>query len=477
METTDVVIVGAGFTGSTLAEALADGQRKIVVLEARAGRNPRFAGELLHPTGVGVLDSLGLLSPLRAVGGRRVRGFCVLRDARDEPLRLPYDEVPGGRPDGLAIEHQAMVDELRREAIARPGVEVRCGRHVTDLVRDGGRVVGVRTDDGREQRASLVLGAEGRHSRLRGLLGIAPRQRLVSMNAAVLARDAELPAPGFGHVFLGAWGPILAYEIAPGEVRMCLDLPVGEERGAPAVIARLRREHAPFVPEPLRGALLRALDEGAIDLAACHAISTDRCTAPGIALVGDANGCAHPLTAAGMTLCLNDVRLLRDGLGGLDLGDRGSVDAALARYQDERRRFARAREILTDALYDVLRATDDGTRAIRRGLFRYWTSGPRARGASIALLSCAESRPRAFVEEYLRVVAAATGGVLRGEVNAPSLAGRAGAMLAMGRRAIREIARATARRATVQSAASRSSTISSATALANEAPASAIAMP
>ena len=47
----------------------------------------------------------------------------------------------------------------------------------------------------------------------------------------------------------------------------------------------------------------------------------------------------------------------------------------------------RAREILADALYEVFRGTDDGTRAIRDGIFRYWNGSARNRARSMALLS------------------------------------------------------------------------------------------
>ena len=45
----DVVIVGAGVTGCAMAAALAGGARRILMLEARKGHKPRFAGELIHP--------------------------------------------------------------------------------------------------------------------------------------------------------------------------------------------------------------------------------------------------------------------------------------------------------------------------------------------------------------------------------------------------------------------------------------------
>jgi 2-polyprenyl-6-methoxyphenol hydroxylase-like FAD-dependent oxidoreductase len=204
----DVIVVGGGFTGASLAASLGDGRRRVLALEARAGRNPRFAGELIHPTGVDVLDARGLLTPLEAGGGQPVRGFAVVASAGASPTLLPYAEIPRARPRGFAMEHHDMVDALRATARARPGVELRTGARVVELLRERGRVVGVRTDGGEELRARLVLVAEGRHSRLRAALGIAEESRLLSFTAALLARGAELPAPGYGHIFLGAWGPI-----------------------------------------------------------------------------------------------------------------------------------------------------------------------------------------------------------------------------------------------------------------------------
>jgi hypothetical protein len=121
-----------------------------------------------------------------------------------------------------------------------------------------------------------------------------------------------------------------------------------------------------------------------------------------------------------MTISLTDIAILADALGAA-----GTTDAALARYQARRYRFVRAREILADALYEVFRGAEDGTRAIRHGIFRYWESSGRARAASMALLSGHDSRLTSFLAEYWRVVGQSTGGVLRGQVNDPSLGGLA----------------------------------------------------
>jgi 2-polyprenyl-6-methoxyphenol hydroxylase-like FAD-dependent oxidoreductase len=431
----DVIVVGGGLSGCAMASALArdDGSRRILVLEARAGRNPRFNGELIHPRGVDVLAARGFLAPLHDAGGADIHGFAVVQSLAKPITRLPYAEIPGSRPHGFAIDHHDLVDVLRRQTIARPGIELRCGERVTDLVRDQERVIGVMTAQG-PLVAPLVIACDGRHSKVRALVEMPERARLLSFTAAALLQGCELPAPGFGHIFLGAWGPILVYPISARDARTCIDLPSDLDKGKDAVVARLRRDYAPHLPEKVRATLLHALDHDEIEIAANYAIYTDECCVPGVALVGDSAGCSHPLTATGMTIALNDTELLARELATADLHQRAEVDAALMRYQGTRYRFVRAREILADALYEVFRGTEDGTRAIREGIFRYWNGSTGARARSMALLSGHESRLPAFLREYLTVVGKSTSTVLRGEVNEPSLPGRVRSLVGLGKK-------------------------------------------
>ena len=445
MDRADVVIVGGGFAGLCAARALAathgragaGGAARVVVLEARTGADPRFRGELIHPPGVRVLADLGLHAALLDAGGTEVDGFSVVLENGAPPIVLPYTEVRGGAPRGLAISHPRMVARLRQEVA--PQVELCTGVRVAELSREGSRVVGVRTAEGREIRAPLTIVADGRHSKLRGALGFPDETRLLSFTAALLVEGAELPCPRYGHVFLGTWGPILAYAIGGGQVRMCIDLPIDAGKGEAAVAAFLRTECAPSVPEPLRSAMLRALVESPPEICANHAIKTRRCTAPGVALVGDSGGCSHPLTATGMTVALNDIRTLA-----AELSRGGSVDVALERYQTARYEFVRAREILADGLYDVFRRGDDGARAVRSGLSRYWTSSPRARAASLALLSGHESGLRAFVAEYLWVLGESAASVFGGAGSAAAASapgGRRAALTGLARTAYDQLGR------------------------------------
>ena len=407
----DIIIVGAGVTGCAAAVALADGQRRILVLEARQNHKPRFAGELIHPTGAQVLDDLGFLPTLRRHGGMDITGFAVV-PSKDEPsLRLPYHEIPRNRPTGFAMEHRDLVDGMREVLRQTPGVEVRMGHKVDEILRDGsGRVCGVRSGE-HTLRARLVLGCDGRHSKVRPLLGLSEQARLLSFSVAFRLPGGAplLPNPGFGHIVLGAWGPMLLYPIGGREnahdARGCFDV-TSELSGGPRGAAELlRQKYAPHLPARLAQAMLNSLDREPPQIAANEAIRTDRAVLPGAAIVGDAGGCSHPLTAAGMTVGFTDAQRLGRLLAAHGrLQDTAAVDATLQRYEVERYRFVRAREVLADALYEVFRGAEPGTRALRSGIMRYWQNSERARARSMALLSGADSRLSVFLREYLMVI-------------------------------------------------------------------------
>lgn len=382
------------------AAALASASRSVLVLEARPGTDPRFRGELIHAGGVRALAELGLAAELEAAGAHRARGFAV-ETQRDETLELDY---PSGY--GLAMDHHAMVHALRRAAASRPGVTVRTGHRVVDVVRDGDRVAGVRLADGREIRGTLTVVADGRHSRLRPLLGLEGRAELLSFTAAVRIDGVGLPRARRGTVMLAPLGPILAYEVGHEQVRMCVDVPSDRAKGTrKALSALLIGEYAPHVPEPLRSAMVRAIEEGHVEMCANQSISTDRVAVSGAVLIGDAAGCSHPLSAGGMTVGVQDVLSLRRSLERVaDREDLAQWDAALVEHEKTRYRSSRGREVLAQALYEVFLGADDGAKALREGMFRYWRASERARRASMGLLSGDDARLTSFAREYVTVM-------------------------------------------------------------------------
>ncbi len=396
MTISDILVVGGGFAGLSTAGALSAAGARVTVLEAHQGSMAAFRGELLHSRGVRTLAEIGLGDVVSAGLGVDIHGFAAFEAPEGDAVVLPY---PAGAVPGFGFEHVRLVSHLRRELARRPTVGIVLGARVEQLVSERGRTVGVRCADGREFHAPLLVAADGRHSKVRRLLGIPADTSLLSQMVVVDLDGDLLPQAGFGHVFLGAPGPVLAYPYAPRKVRMCIDVPLGVPTGRKGVASYVRSTHAPCVPEPLRAALIAALDRGHFSGAANHAIYTSTCAAPGVVLVGDAGGCSHPLTATGMTSALHDVSELARCLARA-----ASTDDALAQYQRSRYPFVRAREVLAHAMYEVFRDAGSGALSLRAGMFRYWRAASRAREDSMRILSGDDSRVTSFLGEYARVM-------------------------------------------------------------------------
>lgn len=420
----DVIIVGAALAGCAVAEALAraDGarRRRILIVDRHRDVHPRFSGEFIHPRGAQVLDDLGFYEDLAAAGGVDVDGFAAFENADARHVDLPYAGVAGQRPRGLSIHHKVLVrtlrERLRRERAGH--VELLEGWSVNDLVRGPrGEIAGVVLETVGQRRwpirADLVVGADGKSSSVRKLAGISDDGReTIGFTAGVEVRNATLPRPTYAHVFLGAWGPVLAYPILrekDGTVitRITFDLP----RALPAKGQRMKehviRTFVPFLPAPLNAevaAAIRAI-KGPLEIAPTVNLPAPTAAMPGLVLVGDAAGCSHPITASGMTMGLRDAETLGEQAARRMDAPEGEpwLDAAcLRRYRSEHDRYVPTRQALADAIYEAFRGGGSGARSIRRALFDYWGSGEVARSRSMALLSCAERRPHVFLTEYLK---------------------------------------------------------------------------
>src|SRR5690606_588382 len=114
-------------------------------------------------------------------------------------------------------------------------------------------------------------------------------------------RDVELPFESYGHVLLGGPGPVLLYRIAHDRIRACIDIPAGAP-GSRRDARYIWDAFGPRFPEALRPALKRALEQDKL-LWACNRFLPRTFYGSGnVALVGDAVGFYHPLTASGITV-------------------------------------------------------------------------------------------------------------------------------------------------------------------------------
>ncbi len=393
------VVVGAGTAGCAVAAALASLDLDVLVVDAGMDRTRQLAGELMHPSGAADLQALGFQDALRATGAVSVRGFAVV-DATEpsdpSTCLLPY----GPLGEGVAMEHSALVAALQASLVGRPHVTVWDASRVVRVARNGadGVEVDVLRPDGTEARvaARLLVAADGRASRVRGMLGIEEENVRLSTMSGTLVDASHLPHPGFGHLFVGGPAPVLAYAISADRARVMMDLPTGAEPTTP-----LREPHyLRALPAGLQAAVTKALAQDR-PLASANFTRLPKQVARGSAvLVGDSAGCCHPLSASGMASCTRDALTLAHVLR--ERG--GDIPAALASYALVRRGPQRTRLNLASALYRCFSEASPEMTALRQGIVRYWMRSPAGRDTSMALLSTRESRMWVMSFEYARVV-------------------------------------------------------------------------
>lgn len=380
----DVAVIGAGPIGCAAAIAFAQRGARVLLLEANPRAAGRFAGEWIQPSGVKILEKLGLtdLEALAENGPRR--GFVAHPDDGSGPIVLTY---PDGMT-GVSFDHGQLVEDLRLRAISMREIDYVAP---AKLIRLSPAPAYVDGETGAEItiEAKRIVAADGRRSGTRRLLGLPDESVGVSFMAGVTLDHVDLPLEGYGHVMRGRAGPILAYRIGANKIRMCLDVP------ADAVALR-RDTNALYdaVAPALTPAMAEAL---AVSLKARKPVwmenrfqtRTEYGRGP-VSLVGDAVGCTHPLTAVGISLGLMDVDAVVD-----------SPDAA--RYARRQRAGARVPEMLSNALYQVFSDPREDAIALRRSMYDVWRRSAAERRRTMGLLAATDMRGRSFAASFFRI--------------------------------------------------------------------------
>ena len=172
---TDVLVIGGGPAGCSVASRLAAAGHAVTLAEKRSEGRHKSCGDLLSPRAIGELDRLSI-DPL-TLGGHLVRGVRLVHGA--QRVEAPWPEHSELPQHGAVLRRDLLDDALRAHA-RRAGVGLLMGHEATAPISDRGFVRGatMTLSDGstRDIAARFIVLADGASSRFGRGLGTS-RQR------------------------------------------------------------------------------------------------------------------------------------------------------------------------------------------------------------------------------------------------------------------------------------------------------------
>jgi monooxygenase len=302
----DVAVVGGGPGGAAIARLLALAGFETIVLEASSAVREEYRAELIQPSSGTVLEATGAAPEIRA-RARRVEGMEVFGHKR-RLFRVDYEELGKGTALLSMPIHETRAILLGHNVPA--GMTVRMGAKVSELIIEDGVVCGVsyRGRDGSPVtvRARLVIGADGRSSRVRRLAGIEADTKRYSVQ--IITMNGQGGEEWLTHLRLHVHSRrFMALAPAPdGNVRMAWALPVGtfaEARKQPieSLVGQLIA-HVPYT-EPWAKQVdgWDKVHLQPLDTAFAHEWARD-----GLLLIGDAAHAVSPFGGQGLNMALHD---------------------------------------------------------------------------------------------------------------------------------------------------------------------------
>lgn len=409
----DVVIVGAGVAGASLAITLARQGKKVTVIEKSTEVKHSIVGELMQPGGVDALKKLGLEDCLMAdsettkLESVPIYGYVLIskQEDKDESFVLPYPksypksfkehfgfisterECEGDtRPLGRGQRYGMFVERMREVLRAEPNVKVINGA-VVDMIRvplDKEKAeylcTGVRykrnddeSETSRELKAPLTIAADGGFSSLRKMTKKLSKDVKVNpvevyshfVGVVMRHKEGESPVPhrNHGHVVLAKPSPVLMYQICPTETRVLVDVPGKLPRASNGDLETyLVNFVAPQLPEVSRKPFMDGAKEGPILSMPNKSLWMSQPPVDGCFFLGDSYNMRHPLTGGGMSVALKDTIILANELAPIkDMNmelDGVRLQAIRETFEEKRRGHSSTVNILANALYRVFSAPD-----------------------------------------------------------------------------------------------------------------------
>ena len=355
-DTTDVVIVGAGPTGLTLAGILARERVPFVLVDLLAEGSNTSRAAVVHARTLEVLEEIEVTDRLRA-GGLVVPRF-TLRDRDRVLLTIRFDGLSTRYPYTLMIPQNA-TEAILLARLREMGGDVLRPHEVTDVRQDADGVTATVTADGgsRTLRGRYLVGADGMHSVVRERAGVGFTGGTYEQSFALADVRMSWRIPGDEvMLFLSPDGLVVVAPLPGGRHRIVATMDDAPEHPDIADVQRLLDTRG-----PVAGAA-RVEEIAWSSRFRVHHRIVDRYRAGRILLAGDAAHVHSPAGGQGMNTGIQDAVALGRALTAVV---RGAKESRLDEYDRVRRPVAQRVVAFTDRMTRMATLRTPRARAMR----------------------------------------------------------------------------------------------------------------
>lgn len=362
MHALDVLIVGGGLAGASLAVALRNTRLRVGLVE----RLPPRCAEgwdarvyAISPASAAFLDAIGAWRHLDHARLSPLRAMAVAGDAGGQ---LNFSAYEAGVPElGWIAESSLLALELWEGAKRQANLTTFLGRTPLGLAVDE-QGAAVTLDDGTRLSAQLVVAADGRDSWVRQQAGLLAEHLPYGERGVVANFETAHPHQATAWQWFRDDGVLALLPLPGNRVSMVWST---EDAHAEA-LCRLPPDALCATVAHAAGGVLGDLSlltpPQAFPLQLLRVPSV---VAPRVALIGDAAHGIHPLSGHGVNLGLLDAKALSEVLAAAPAWQDIGHLSLLRRYQRARREEVVLMQAVTDGLRRLFRATVPGVAPLR----------------------------------------------------------------------------------------------------------------
>ena len=300
MQRADIAIIGAGPAGSAAAIALAQRGYQVVLIDKQPFPREKLCGDFVNPINLPILRRLGVESEIHAQPHGKVSGFRIT-SASGAAAEAQFPTAAQGGAAGLGLR-RALLDHTLVRRAASVGVAVRLNCRADELSRSAN---GWQFKAGGESwQANMLIGADGRNSRVAEQLGLNSR---ADMRGRSVGFQTRLKCSGAAqgqiaiHLFPGGYAGLIG--LGDGELNLCLAI---DHRTLPgADISEFLLEKCLPKNPFLKDLLQRSTEISSFRSAYPVYFSRRRCYADRALLVGDAARVSEPVTGEGIYFAMH----------------------------------------------------------------------------------------------------------------------------------------------------------------------------